>query len=86
MQQLEQSTIIDVLAEFLAQRPTDQEILDYRIPDELQARVDEFADRNNAGTINRQELDEYGEIVRMNAFMLRLKIKILKSQQQSLQQ
>jgi hypothetical protein len=68
-------TVWGVITDFLASNPSPQEIIDYRLPDELQARAHELLNRNSAGTLTHEEREEMFDISRADMMMSLLKAK-----------
>lgn len=58
MQNTPTQTVFDVLTDFLASEPTKQELLDYHLPDDLQARVDALVEKNGEGQLTFDEQQE----------------------------
>ena len=52
-----------------------QRLADLRADTELQARVDELAEKANAGTLTEQERSEYEQYVNFSQFVTLLQIK-----------
>lgn len=65
---------IDVVAEFLASDPTDEELLAYRFSDDLQDRVHYLLDRNGEDELTCEERHELDDFIRANRMMTTLKI------------
>ena len=65
---------IDVVAEFLASDPTDEELLAYRFSDDLQDRVRYLLDRNGEDELTCDERHELDDFIRANRMMTSLKI------------
>jgi hypothetical protein len=60
-----EKTIADIVTDFLGSAPTLEEIVAYRLPDELQARAHELLDKNRAGTLSdgdRAEMEDFRQI------------------------
>ncbi|MBS1252063.1 MAG: hypothetical protein MAG451_01099 [Anaerolineales bacterium] len=68
---------IEVFTDFLASHPTDEEVLDFRFPLEIEARVQALVTKNNAGTITEGELRELEEYERLDTYGGLLKAKIM---------
>ncbi len=74
-------TVFDVITDFLATEPTAQEIIAYFLPDDLQQRADDLAERNGEDLLTaseREELDEFIKVDRMFSLLktkMRLKLK-----------
>ena len=85
MQNAPSRTVFDVITDFLATEPSPQEIIDYFLPEDLQARADYLAEQNGEDLLNaaeREELDEFLKANRMFS-MLKTKMKLkLKQQEQ----
>ncbi len=58
MQHIPTRTVFDVITDFVASEPTPQEINDFYMPDDLQARRDELLDKNGEGKITFSEREE----------------------------
>ncbi len=69
-------TVFSVITDFLATNPTPQEIIDYRLPDELQNRAHELLDLNGEGELTPEERDEMFDFVRVDEMMSLLKAKM----------
>lgn len=65
---------IDVVAEFLASDPSDEELLAYRFSEDLQARVHYLLERNGEDELTCDERHELDDFVRANRMMTSLKI------------
>jgi hypothetical protein len=70
-------TVFDVITDFLASEPAPEEIISYRLPDDLQARAHELLDLNNEGELTPEERDEMYDFIRVDQMMSLLKIKML---------
>ncbi len=62
------------VAEFLTSDPTDDELLAYMFPEDIQARVHFLLDRNGEGELTRDERHELDDFIRANRMMTSLKI------------
>ena len=62
------------VAEFLASDPTDDELLAYMFPEDIQARVHFLLDRNGEGELTTLEERELDDCLRANRFMALLKV------------
>ena len=67
--------VLDVVTEFLASDPSDEELLAYRFSDDMQARVHYLLDRNGEGELTFFEERELEDIIRANRMMALLKVK-----------
>ena len=65
---------IDVVAEFLASDPSDEELLAYRFAEDLQARVHYLLERNGEDELTCDERHELDDFIRANRMMTSLKI------------
>ena len=64
----------DAVAEFLTSDPTDDELLAYMFPEDIQARVHFLLDRNGEGELTILEERELDDCLRANRFMALLKV------------
>lgn len=60
------------LISFLASSPSSEELVAYRPPEKLQARMSELLERNRQDSLSTEEEIELDEFLRMNRFMSRL--------------
>lgn len=67
-------SVPDAVAEFLSSDPTDDELLAYKFPEEIQARVHFLLDRNGEGELTILEERELDDCLRANRFMALLKV------------
>ena len=65
---------LDVVTEFLAADPSDDELLAYRFTDDLQDRVHYLLDQNSEDALTCEERHELDDFLRANRMMTRLKI------------
>ena len=77
MQQTPARTIWDVITDFLANTPTPQEIVNYRLPDDLQARAHDLLERNGEGQLTPEEAHELLEFARADDVISLLKAKTM---------
>ena len=75
MQKIPVKTVFDVITDFLTSDPTPQEIIDYRMPDDLQKRLDELLVRNGEGQLTFDEQRELFDYIRANEMMSLLILK-----------
>lgn len=68
-------TVFDVITDFLASDPTIEELLDYHLPLDLQARVDQLVERNGEGQLTFDEQQELYDFMRADEMMALLKVK-----------
>lgn len=66
--------VLDVVAEFLASDPSDEELLAYRFSDDLQDRVHYLLERNGEDELTCDERHELDDFIRANRMMTSLKI------------
>jgi hypothetical protein len=76
MQNAPTRTVFDVITDFLATEPSPQAIIDYYMPDDLQARLDELLDRNSEGEITPSEREELERFLNANQMFSMLKTKM----------
>ncbi|MCY4536994.1 MAG: hypothetical protein OXE52_02055 [Chloroflexi bacterium] len=77
--------VSDVIAEFLACKPSDEEVLAYFIPPDLQARVEFLLVQNRESELSVDDKLELHEFLQADQFMGLLKVKTrlgLRKQQQ----
>lgn len=67
-------TVSDVIAEFLACKLKDEELLACHMPPDLQARLSFLLDLNGEGELTPEERFELDEFIRADEFMSMLKI------------
>lgn len=65
----------DELITFLASSPSAEELVAYRPPESIQARMSELLEKNRQSTLTAEEQTELDEFLRMNRFMSRLQAK-----------
>jgi hypothetical protein len=75
MQNINLRTVFDVLTDFLASEPSTDELLNYHLPDDLQARVDALVERNGEGQLTFDEQQELFDFMRADEMMAMLKAK-----------
>jgi len=76
MQNAPVRTVFDVITDFLATEPSPQEIIDYYMPDDLQARLDDLLDKNSEGEITTLEREELERMLNANQMFSMLKTKM----------
>lgn len=76
MQNAPTHTVFDVITDFLATEPSPQEIIDFYMPDDLQARLDELLDKNSEGEITFSEREELERFLNANQMFSLLKTKM----------
>lgn len=75
--------INDVIADFLACRPSDEEVLSYFMPPNMQDRVHFLLDLNGEDELTAVEAEELDELARADDFVSLLKAKIKRRQRLS---
>ena len=70
----------DVVTDFLASAPTADELIAYRLPDDLQARAHALLDKNREGTLTPAERDEMEEVLQIDHLIALIKAKARFSQ------
>ena len=76
MQNASARTVFGEITDFLATNPTPEEIVAYRLPDNLQARAHELLDKNGEGELTPEEHEEMIDFARIDQMMSLLKIKM----------
>ncbi len=69
-------TVFDVITDFLATEPSPQEIIDYYMPDDLQARLDVLLDKNREDNLTPSEQAELQRFLNANQMFSMLKSKM----------
>ena len=67
--------VFDIITDLLASEPTPEQIIDFRLPSELQARVDELIERNGEGLLTFDQQQELYDFMRADEMMAMLKAK-----------
>ena len=75
MQPAPARTVFDVLTDFLAADPSPEEILAYRLPEELERRALDLLERNNESGLSFDEELEMYDFMRADDMMTLLKAK-----------
>ena len=73
-------TINEVVANFLAWRPPDEDVLGYFMPDDIQSRVHFLLDLNGEDELTCEEARELDDLLRANGFVSLWKAKIKRRQ------
>ena len=68
--------VLDVVTDFLAAEPTDEDILAYKFSDAMQERIHYLLDRNGEGELTCEERHELDDFIRANRLMARLKVNV----------
>lgn len=77
-------TVFDVVTDFLASRPTDEEILAYEFPPDLQARLDALIEVDATSRLTAAQRELLGDFRFVEDVMTRLRAKIkLRLEQES---
>lgn len=69
-------TVFGVITDFLASDPSPEEIIAYRLPDDLQARAHELLERNSEDLLTFDEKQEMYDFMRADEMMSLLKVKM----------
>jgi hypothetical protein len=67
--------LFDTVLDFLTSTPSPEQIIAYQPPEPLQERLSELLAHIRSGTLGSTEQTELDELLRMNRFMGRLKLK-----------
>lgn len=76
MQNAPVRSVFSEITDFLATNPTPEEIIAYRLPDDLQARAHELLELNSEGELTGEDRDELLDFVRVEEMMSLLKAKM----------
>jgi hypothetical protein len=76
MQSAPVRSVFGEITDFLATNPTPQEIIAYRLPDDLQERAHYLLELNGEGELTPEERDEMFDFVRVDQMMSLLKAKM----------
>jgi hypothetical protein len=76
MQSAPTRTVFGEITDFLATNPTPEEIVAYRLPEDLQARAHELLDKNGEGELTPEEYNEMVDFARIDNMMTLLKAKM----------
>lgn len=76
MQNAPTRTVFDVVTDFLATEPSPQEVIDYFLPTDLQARLDHLLDKNSKGSLTYTEQEELTEFLNTDEMFSLLKTKM----------
>ncbi|MCY4019001.1 MAG: hypothetical protein OXG39_06305 [Chloroflexi bacterium] len=69
-------TVFDVVTDFLAARPTDEAMLAYKIPPDLQARLDSLIEIDATSRLTAAQREELGDFRFVDDVLTRLRAKI----------
>ena len=67
--------VFAVITDFLAEDPSDEELLAYKMPEDLQRRVHHLLDRNGEDELTCEERHELNDFIRANRMITTLKIR-----------
>ena len=76
MIQERQRSVFAVIIEFLVSLPSDEEVLAYHLPDDLQERLSELLQRNREDQLTDEENAELDDFVHADNMISLLKTKI----------
>ena len=68
-------TVSDVVTDFLSSVPTLEDIVAYRLPDDLQQRAHKLLDKNREGILSAEERAEMEEFRQIDHLMTMIKAK-----------
>ena len=68
---------LDTFADYLLEKLSPQEILDFQAPEEAQVYARDLIERNNAGTLSVEEANDVQQILQFERMMTVLKSKAL---------
>lgn len=69
-------SVFGEITDFLATNPTPEAIVNYRLPDDLQARAHELLDKNGEGQLTPEEYNEMMDFARIDNLLPLLKAKM----------
>ena len=75
MIQERQRDVFAVITEFLAEDPSDEELLAYKLPDDLQKRVSHLLYLNRESELTCEQRHELNDYIRANRMITTLKIR-----------
>ena len=76
MQDAPVRTVFGEITDFLATNPTPEAIIDYELPEYLQARATDLLEKNGEGELTDREHEEMMDFVRIDNMLLLLKAKM----------
>jgi hypothetical protein len=76
MQSAPVRSVFSEITDFLATNPTPEEIIAYRLPDDLQTRAHDLLDKNGEGELTPEEYNEMIDFARIDNMMTLLKAKM----------
>ncbi len=69
-------TLFDEILDFLASSPTAEQLIDYQPPVTLQQHLSALLDKNRKTGLSEDEQRDLDELLYINRFMSRLKLKV----------
>ncbi len=69
-------SVFDVVTDFFASQPTDEDMLAYEIPPEQQARLDELIETDTNSRLTAAQREELGDYRFVEDILARVKVKI----------
>ena len=75
MIEIRERDVFAVITEFLADNPTDEELLAYKLPDDLQERVSELLYLNRESELTCEQRHELDNFIRADDMISRMKTK-----------
>lgn len=76
MQNIPVRTVFDVVTDFLADNPGDEDILAYHLPEDLQEKAHDLLERNSQDKLSESEAYEMVDFMRADEMIALLKAKI----------
>ncbi len=67
--------VFAVITDFLAEDPSDEELLAYKLPDDIQKRVHHLLDLNGEDELTSEQRHELNDYIRANRMITTLKIR-----------
>lgn len=75
MMKIPERDVFAVIMDFLSSQPSDEELLAYKLPDDLQERLHYLLDLNGEGELNECEEQELADFIRADDMVSQLKSK-----------
>ncbi len=69
-------SVFDVVTDFLANQPSDEELLAYELPPDQQTRLDELIEIDSTSRLSAAQREELGDFRFVEDVMARVKVKI----------
>jgi hypothetical protein len=76
MQTAPARSVFGEITDFLATNPTPEEIVAYKLPQDLKTRATDLLEKNGEGELSPEEHDEMMDFVRIDNMLLLLKAKM----------